>query len=254
MPTDNRLPRGCLYLWPGRSLIVGPAIDSVMHDHFALQMTAALDHPFWVETATGVTHRQQAIFWPGERHRLEARGATLAHLFVDPGQRHLDVWRAQADATQAPLPVDLVQSLGDCLSHPLELAEAEILAQRWQAAWLPGFERAPLFDHRISEALSHLAEAPEAWRTEDLAQSVGLSPSRFTHLFSQQTGLSPSRYRIWQQLLNAVRALAQGANVTEAAHHAGFADLAHMSRRFHSTFGVVPSALGRMRIQLAPGA
>lgn len=254
MPIDISFPRGCLYLWPGRSLIIGPAIDSVMHDHFALQMTVALEQAFTVETTTGRTRRRQAMFWPGERHRLEARGAALAHLFVDPGQRHLDVWRTQADPAQAALPPDLLKSLHDGLSHPMDLTDAEALAQRWQAAWLPGFERAPLFDQRISAALSHLAEAPDAWRTEDLAQSVGLSPSRFTHLFSQQTGLSPSRYRIWQQLQNAVRALAQGANVTEAAHHAGFADLAHMSRRFHSTFGVVPSELNRMRIQLAPGA
>ncbi|WP_097460434.1 AraC family transcriptional regulator [Mangrovitalea sediminis] len=252
MPTAPHPPFGCLYLWHGHALIIGPAIDSVMHDHFALQMTVALNQPFTVETATGVESRRQALFWPGERHRLEARGAQLAHLFIDPGQRHLDLWRAANDPAHEPLPASLTEALCNIPAAPIDIHQAETIAQQWQAAWLPGFERAPHFDVRIRQALSHLAQAPEGRRTEDLARSVGLSSSRFTHLFSQQTGLSPSRYRIWQQLLNAVRILAQGASVTEAAHGSGFADLAHMSRRFHSTFGVAPSELGRMRIWLSP--
>ena len=34
----------------------------------------------------------------------------------------------------------------------------------------------------------------------------------------------------------------------DAAHSAGFADLAHMSRTFRNTFGVVPSELQKMAI------
>lgn len=43
-------------------------------------------------------------------------------------------------------------------------------------------------------------------------------------------------------------AVARGDNMTKAAHRAGFSDLAHMSRTFRSTFGVVPSELHKMTI------
>jgi AraC family transcriptional regulator len=77
---------------------------------------------------------------------------------------------------------------------------------------------------------------------------VHLSTSRFTHLFRQQTGLSLTRYLLWTRLLTAVAVIAQGANTTAAAHQAGFADLAHMSRTFRQTFGVMPSELQKMTI------
>ena len=35
----------------------------------------------------------------------------------------------------------------------------------------------------------------------------------------------------------------RGANLTEAAHLAGFADSAHLSRTFRAMFGVAPSLL-----------
>jgi AraC family transcriptional regulator len=43
-------------------------------------------------------------------------------------------------------------------------------------------------------------------------------------------------------------AVGDGANMTTAAHRAGFADLAHMSRSFHGTFGVRASELQKMTI------
>jgi AraC-like DNA-binding protein len=60
--------------------------------------------------------------------------------------------------------------------------------------------------------------------------------------------MSLSRYVLWSRLLAALEAVARGASTTVAAHQAGFADLAHMSRNFSATFGVVPSALQKMAI------
>jgi hypothetical protein len=67
-------------------------------------------------------------------------------------------------------------------------------------------------------------------------------------LFRQQTGLSLSRYLLWSRLLDAIDAIAHGVNLTQAAHQANFADLAHMSRSFRATFGVTPSDLLKMTI------
>ncbi|MBV9228376.1 MAG: AraC family transcriptional regulator [Chloroflexi bacterium] len=47
----------------------------------------------------------------------------------------------------------------------------------------------------------------------------------------------------WQRLLVALRTSASGASLTEAAHAAGFADSAHLTRVFRTTFGLPPSRI-----------
>ncbi|GAL02818.1 hypothetical protein JCM19237_5711 [Photobacterium aphoticum] len=39
-------------------------------------------------------------------------------------------------------------------------------------------------------------------------------------------------------MLSAIRQIRQGSNATQAAHNAGFADSAHLSRTFKATFGL----------------
>ena len=55
-------------------------------------------------------------------------------------------------------------------------------------------------------------------------------------------------YVLWLRLESALDSLAARSSVTQAAHAAGFADAAHLSRTFHRMFGVAPSeALGHVR-------
>jgi AraC-like DNA-binding protein len=82
-------------------------------------------------------------------------------------------------------------------------------------------------------------------RTADLAARVGISASRLTHLFTAQVGLPLRRYVLWLRLMIARDAVAGGADLTTAAHAAGFADSAHLTRTCRETFGLPPSALSR---------
>jgi AraC-like DNA-binding protein len=76
-----------------------------------------------------------------------------------------------------------------------------------------------------------------------LAMRVHLSPSRFRHLFRSEMGMSVQSYLRWKRLIAALRSSAQGASLTEAAHTAGFADSAHLTRVFRATFGISPSRI-----------
>ena len=78
------------------------------------------------------------------------------------------------------------------------------------------------------------------------SEGVFLSPSRLRHLFVEQTGLAFKTYVLWLRLQRALRAYADGANLTEAAHAAGFADSAHFSRTFKRTFGLPATTLERL--------
>lgn len=235
-----------MYLWRGRALVLGVETDSIPHAHHAVQLSLALDGEFRLARDEGPLQAcKAALIWPGQPHRIAANGALIAHLFLDPGQRALHAWQSH----QAPDLLDptLRDALHEAWRVPRPLAECDALLAQWLHGWLPGFDRAPVFDARIAEALARIGSGDEA-DISQLAASVALSPSRFSHLFSQHTGLPYRRYLLWMRLLDAVAKLAQGANLTTAAHAAGFADLAHMSRVFHATFGVVPSTLSRVAI------
>lgn len=235
-----------MYLWRGKALVLGVETDSIPHAHHAIQLSLALEGEFRLARGDGpLQATQAAMLWPGQQHKIAANGALIAHLFIDPGQRALHAWQ-HLDAPDALAP-GLRTALLDAWRTPRPLAQCETLLADWQASWLAGFDRAAVFDARVAEALSLLEADPE----QDIAQlatRIGLSPSRFSHLFSQHTGLPYRRYVLWMRLLDAVARLAGGANLTTAAHAAGFADLAHMSRVFHATFGVVPSTLSRVAI------
>jgi AraC-like DNA-binding protein len=91
-----------------------------------------------------------------------------------------------------------------------------------------------------------------AWAAEQIDEPVGLSDavavsglsaSRLRHLFVEQTGLAFKTYLLWLRLTRAVESFAAGASLTQAAHQAGFADSAHLSRTFRRMFGVAPANL-----------
>jgi len=107
-------------------------------------------------------------------------------------------------------------------------------------------------DPRWAAVLAWLEQALEtSVRVEDAAEAVGLSSSRFMHWFAEASGLTFRAYIRWLRLQRAVRTLSDGSTLTEAAHLAGFADSAHLTRTFVATFGVRPAPLRGARIVCA---
>jgi AraC-like DNA-binding protein len=78
-------------------------------------------------------------------------------------------------------------------------------------------------------------------RVVDAARAVGLSPSRFQHLFAEEVGVPFRRFRVWRRLRGAIGSIAAGSSFTEAAHGAGFFDQAHFARAFRQAFGAPAS-------------
>ena len=79
---------------------------------------------------------------------------------------------------------------------------------------------------------------------DEAAAAAALSPGRFRHLFVAQTGTSFRAYVLWTRLNVAIQfASMAGQSWTEAAHAAGFADSAHLTRTFRRMFGMNPAAL-----------
>jgi AraC-like DNA-binding protein len=80
--------------------------------------------------------------------------------------------------------------------------------------------------------------------TADLAAVAGVSESRLSHLFSGAYRCSPGVYQMALRLAEARRLIRCGHPLAEVAAQLGFADQAHLTRRFKAALGVTP---GRLR-------
>lgn len=89
-----------------------------------------------------------------------------------------------------------------------------------------------------------LASAPgAAHRLEDVASSLGVSPSHLAHVFRAVVGLPVHQYLLQIRMAIAVDHLSNGAdNLSELALTLGFVSHSHFTAAFRQCFGVPPSS------------
>jgi AraC-like DNA-binding protein len=131
--------------------------------------------------------------------------------------------------------------------------DAARLAERWRS-FVPGHDdlREAVGDatgippRRVDPRLAVALEALEDPLTTvaGSASRARLSESRLTHLMTETLGAPPRTWRAWLRLQRAIQASVFGGfNLTEAAHRAGFADSAHLTRTCKQLTGVRPAQM-----------
>jgi AraC-like DNA-binding protein len=99
-------------------------------------------------------------------------------------------------------------------------------------------------DPRILRAVAYInSHLDRALTLDEVAAEAYLSPSRFRHLFVEETGMALRPYMLWRRFVLVWELLAKGESLSAAAHRAGFADAAHLTRTSRRMFGFPPSAL-----------
>jgi AraC-like DNA-binding protein len=260
MALETTRPRGSLYIAHDLIMFVGERLVTSPHHHFTAAVTLSLDAPLRVRRAgqQDFESAQGMIARPNAEHELDASDSLVVNLQIDPESDDYArlVPRGLAGAELVLLERAEVESL--CAEVSALLRESPLDPRAvWSrvlgALGAPG-SAAPVYDPRISRVLSVLKQAfPGAPSTAELARDVDLSEGRLIRLFGSQVGVPLRRYVLWLRLRQVVFCLAAGQNLTAAAHEAGFADSAHLTRVFRDMFGVAPSQLLRsddVRIQL----
>lgn len=246
---------GRICTWQGGSLWIGrEAGRALPHAHHAIQITLALEgasQPLLRRAGECWTAYAAALVKPHLRHEFDGCGAAIAHVFVEPetlqGRALLARFAGPGIAAPPLEPTgDAVQRLAAGYSARADDATL-IDITRGIIGGLTGPLPAPAAaSARIERAAEFVsARLAAGVSLADAAASVHLSPSRFRHLFVRETGTTFRGYVLWLRINRAVAAMVGGASWTDAAHHAGFADSAHLTRTFRRIFGINPTMLVR---------
>ena len=236
---------GCLFL--GRSTAAVP-----VHAHYAIQVAFGSepgirfrpgDHDPWTEYVAAVIPSRQP-------HAMDSSVVPFsAVLFIEPETRE---GRAVSERWLAggitPLPADALGGTAAALFAAWwQGGSTEAIVEAARAvvhALTGGVEPMVLSDERILRATRYVRTHIESPLTlEEVAAEACLSPSRFRHLFVEQTGMALRPYILWRRFLRVWELLSEGASISGAAHAAGFADAAHLTRTCRRTFGFPPSVM-----------
>jgi len=239
--------------WDGGCLMIGRARGiTPMHSHYAVQIgfgpTRGIrfrptDQAPWTEYDGVVIASRQP-------HTMDATHVALnAIIFVEPERREGRALteRFGADGISA-VPAELLSEAGAALFaawHEERNAAALVAAaQRVVRTLTGGVEPSVVSDERILRAIAYINSHLDGSLTlEEVAEVAFLSPSRFRHLFVEQTGEALRPYILWRRFVRVWELLQAGESLSSAAHSAGFADAAHLSRTSRRMFGFPPSML-----------
>jgi AraC-like DNA-binding protein len=247
---------GRILFWEGASLWILRAPPGVrypktdVHSHHVIQVTLALTERVDFDGEAGRVSSVAMAIAPDSPHAFEGTGL-VAHLFVAPdGQVGRDIARGLfSKESMVSIPAcqlgDFPARLRATFEAPLHTDDdLRALGQGLIGQLAGGGVRAEAPDLRIKKLIAWVtARLDQAVNLGDAAALLGLSLGRTRHLFVQQTGLPFRTYLLWLRLVRAVEIFSSGASLTEAAHGAGFADSAHLSRTFRRMFGIVAASL-----------
>lgn len=228
-----------VWVGTGRAVYIGPSLQLLPHSGAVACLALGLDGPLEVQVGHAGPVRARSVLVPARLlHHVVADGSTTAFCYLDPaGQRH-ERCRLKMRTTQSRVHVGHANE-----PDLLQLARAADAAALLQVAAPSGPEQR-VIDPRVVRAMRMLnTSAGVNLPAAGLANELGLSTSRFLHLFGEQTQTSLRRYRSWCRMVLAARALASGSDLSRAAADAGFATPSHFSLAFRGMFGLAPGRL-----------
>ena len=239
--------------WDGGCLMIGRALAvTPLHSHYAIQVAfgSAPGIRFRPDDREAWTEYGGAIIPSRQPHTMDASVVPFnAVLFVEPETRE---GRALSERYLANGIASVPEHLLADVVAPLFAAWQELrsegaitaAANRVIHSLTGGVEPSVVSDERILRAIAYIRSHIDSPLTlEEVAGEAFLSPSRFRHLFVEQTGMALRPYILWRRFVRVWELLMVGESLSAAAHRAGFADAAHLTRTSRRMFGFPPSSL-----------
>ena len=251
---SSRPYEGDFAAWSGGGVFIGRGGGSAAiapHSHYAIQIAIGMPSGMRVQFGRcGEWELCAAALIPSRAtHSIDVTECgSSAVIFVEPETAEGRALSARLGGTPQCIDTSALESSAARLEEAWRMDQTSQAVERACRALvreLAGTAAAPEpSDTRVLSAIAHIvARIDDAPSLEEVASLVNLSPSRFRHLFVAETGMPMRTYVLWRRLLHVWSLLMRGETLTSAAHAAGFADSAHLSRTARAMFGLPPSVL-----------
>ena len=231
-------------------IVWGPGSVSSAHTHHCFQLVLSLRGALRIRGDRGRMWIQcgAALVKPDARHEVDAKDTLALIAFVEPESELGAALAERLAHSITPIAASDVNRWRGQLGDPASLTAARV--EPWVRQELLGGRKPAKVHPGVRRVLRFLREQignSGAWSLETLEEVSGLSRWRLMHVFRESTGVPLRPYILWLRLQRASGELVRGASATEAAHTAGFADAAHMTRTFRRMLGTTPSELASRR-------
>jgi len=239
--------------WEGGCILLGESVGVIpVHSHYAIQITAGSEPGVCFRSGGDGewTSYHAAVISSRQPHSMDATQVRAnAVILVEPETRE---GRAIAqlylkDGGIASVPESTIAESRDALFAAWRTQTRSAVteaARRLVRDLTGGVEPWTVSDERILRAIAYVnAHLASPLTLDEVAAEAFLSPSRFRHLFVEQTGMALRPYILWRRFLRVWDLMMTGESLSAAAHEAGFADAAHLTRTSRRMFGFPPSAI-----------
>lgn len=247
LKTNESSIRGLIYFLVNRALFLGDLVDAGVHRHHAIQIAIGLKKPFQLKHDEVWHDCNLVVIDSDQPHQFVGDGFSIIILVEPESEEGKRIKQSVLNNDKMKiLELQTIEAfLGEGQYYNLfTTQEAEELCNKIIYAVLGVVPAERKVDPRINDVLEVLKSFPiREVSIKELAPMVFLSESRLQHLIKEQLGIPIRQYLLWLRLKRALTLIIAGKSLTEAAHEAGFADSAHLSRTFKAMFGIKPSEM-----------
>jgi hypothetical protein len=212
----------------------------------SITLYVSLGRPFRICIDDGPWQEKSvALVEPFAPHQLSSQDRLIASLNIEPESVDLSKVPgfAVADEDVAQFELEKIAARIRGLYAKLVAAGCSSSAEPLDLD-LPIFG-APLprrgFDARIESVMEQIKAKPcDQFPAEQCAAELGLSFSRFLHLFREETGTTFRRFRAWKRARSLLQYVNLNVNLTDVALEVGYPDASHFSHSIRQVYGLKP--------------
>ncbi len=198
-----------------------------------------------ISTSARISAQGATIVNPLTPWHIDAIDVPVLCLAVDALHPHFRLFRAIGSFGQ----LSLSRAAYSNFDSAIDMAYMGLLSRRalsilyeqlidLTALLVPASNHVPY--RRIGELLKLLDENPDVTLRE-LANRLGLSMHRLSHVFSSAIGIPLRSFLLWRKIQRFGHQYSLNSSVTDIAQVAGFHDAQHLNRTFVRSFGASPS-------------